>query len=135
MLSNTNSANTITVRAPSNKDRSEIQRLVLNKASWILKKQKEYRETIPEVAKPSFKQNGILLYLGVNYPLKINKRHSKNSIDLVDGNFVLTAKSTRIKANYPKDLYENWLREISLEPGLSHTSILYYYNIIENRIF
>jgi hypothetical protein len=78
-----------------------------------LKKQKEYRETIPEVTKPSFKQNGILLYLGVNYPLKINKRHSKNSIDLVDGNFVLTAKSTRIKANYPKDLYENWLREKS----------------------
>ena len=79
MLSNTNSANTITVRAPSNKDRSEIQRLVLNKASWILKKQKEYRETIPEVAKPSFKQNGTLLYLGVNYPLKINKRHLKNT--------------------------------------------------------
>jgi hypothetical protein len=33
MLSNTNSANTITARAPSIKDRSEIQRLVLNKAS------------------------------------------------------------------------------------------------------
>jgi predicted metal-dependent hydrolase len=49
MLSNTNSANTITVRAPSNKDRSEIQRLVLNKASWILKKQKEYREKMREV--------------------------------------------------------------------------------------
>jgi predicted metal-dependent hydrolase len=68
-------------------------RLVLNKASWISKKQKEYRETIPEVAKPSFKQNGTLLYLGVNYPLKINKRHSKNSIDLVDGNFVLSELS------------------------------------------
>jgi predicted metal-dependent hydrolase len=41
-------ADTITVRAPLEKDR-EIQRLVLNKASWILKKQKEYNETIPEV--------------------------------------------------------------------------------------
>ena len=103
-------ADTITVRAPLEKDRLEIQRLVLNKASWILKKQKEYNETIPEVKKPSFKQNGSLLYLGANYPLKINRGQSKYSILLVNGNFVLNTKSSRIKANYLKAFYENWLR-------------------------
>jgi predicted metal-dependent hydrolase len=36
---------TITVRTPYNKDKTEIRRLVLDKASWILKKQREYRET------------------------------------------------------------------------------------------
>jgi predicted metal-dependent hydrolase len=40
-------ANTITVRAPFGKDKLEIQRLILDKASRILKKQKEYRETVP----------------------------------------------------------------------------------------
>jgi predicted metal-dependent hydrolase len=48
-------ADTITVRAPFDKDKKEIERLVLDKASWILKKQKEYRETKPEIIKPSFK--------------------------------------------------------------------------------
>jgi predicted metal-dependent hydrolase len=50
-------ADTITVRVPFDKDKSEIQKLVLDKARWILKKQKEYRETTPEITKPSFKEN------------------------------------------------------------------------------
>ena len=48
-------ADTITIRAPYDKDKTEIQRIVLDKASWILKKQKEYRDTIPQITKPSFK--------------------------------------------------------------------------------
>ena len=47
-------ADTITIRAPLNKDKLSIQRLVLEKASWILKKQKEYRETIPSLTKTLF---------------------------------------------------------------------------------
>ena len=39
-------ADIITVRTPYDKDKKEIQRLVLDKASWILKKQKEYRDYI-----------------------------------------------------------------------------------------
>ena len=56
--------NTITVRTPYNKDRTEIQKLVLDKAGWILKKQKEYKETTSEITKPSFKENTTLPYLG-----------------------------------------------------------------------
>ena len=44
-------ADNITVRVPRDKDKTEIQKLVLDKASWILRKQKEYRETIPKVIK------------------------------------------------------------------------------------
>ena len=73
----------------------EIQRLVLDKARWILKKQKEYRETIPEITKPSFKENTTLPYLGNNYSLKINKKQTKNSIELVDGKFVVKVKSSK----------------------------------------
>jgi len=36
-------ADTITVRTPYNKDKKEIQRLVLDKASWIFQKQKEHK--------------------------------------------------------------------------------------------
>lgn len=43
-------ADTITVRVPGEKDNQEIQRLLLDKASWILKKQKEYRESIGDVS-------------------------------------------------------------------------------------
>jgi len=44
-------ANNVTIRTPLNKDLSEIRRIVSDKASWILKKQKEYRETIPQIIK------------------------------------------------------------------------------------
>jgi type I restriction enzyme, R subunit len=47
-------AETITVRAPLDKDKLEIQRIVLDKARWILNKQKEYRETMPEENKETF---------------------------------------------------------------------------------
>ena len=105
-------ADTITVRAPYDKDKREIQRLVLDKASWILKKQKEYREAVPEVRKPLFKENITLLYLGNNYDLVINKeQHTKNSIDLVDGKFVATARVSRLTPKLLQKMYENWLRE------------------------
>lgn len=104
-------ADTVTIRAPFDKDNLEIQRLVLGKASWILKKQKEYRETIPEVVKPSFKENTTLPYLGTNYPLKINKEQSKDSIDIVDEKFEVTVKSSKSSPSHVKELWENWLRE------------------------
>jgi|SRR5215211_5440987 len=105
-------ADTITVRTPYDKDKTEIQRLVLDKASWILRKQKEYRETTQELKKPSFKENTTLPYLGNNYPLVINKKqHTKNGIDLVDGKFVATVRASRLTPKLLQKLYENWLRE------------------------
>ena len=104
-------ADTITVRTPYNKDKIEIQRLVLDKAGWILKKQKEYRETIPQLIKPSFKENTTLPYLGNNYSLVIKKEYTKNGMDLVDGTFVVTLKGSKFTSKLLQKLYENWLNE------------------------
>jgi len=60
-------AGTITVRTPYNKDKTEIRRLVLDKASWILRKQREHREIKPELKKPSFREDTTLPYFGKNY--------------------------------------------------------------------
>jgi predicted metal-dependent hydrolase len=59
-------ADTITVRAPMNKDKVEIQRIVLDKARWILKKQKEYREMMPELVNlPSIIKQHYLILEGI----------------------------------------------------------------------
>jgi hypothetical protein len=102
-------ANNITVRVPFDKDKTEIQKLVLDKASWILKKQREYRETTPEVRKPSFKENTTLPYLGNNYFLMINKNQARNSIEIADGKFIVRIKLAKISNNTLKKLYENWI--------------------------
>jgi hypothetical protein len=104
-------ADTITVRVPINKDKMEIQRIVLDKARWILKKQKEYRATIPEIRKPSFKEFTTLPYIGRNYLLIINKKQSENRIDLVDGKFLASVKSRRPSLIIIKKLYYEWLTE------------------------
>jgi hypothetical protein len=106
-------ADTITVRVPFNKDKKEIQKLVLNKASWILRKQKEFRETTSEIRKPSFKENTTLPYLGSNYSLIINKDQAKNSIEIVDGKFIVGVKSAKVSNNTLKKFYENWITEIA----------------------
>jgi predicted metal-dependent hydrolase len=104
-------ADTITVRTPCNKDRTEIQKLVLDKAGWILKKQKEYRETAPEVRKPSFNENTTLPYLGNNYSLMINKNQTRNSIEIVDRKFIAGVKTAKVSNNTIKKLHENWITE------------------------
>jgi len=47
-------ADKVTIRTPLDKDISEIRKLVLDKASWILKKQKQYKDRVPQILKPSF---------------------------------------------------------------------------------
>jgi predicted metal-dependent hydrolase len=106
-------ADTVTVRVPFGKNKIEIQGLILDKASWILRKQREYKETLPEVIKPSFGENTTLPYLGANYPLKITREQPKDRIDLVDGKLVVKTKLSSIESNYLRELYENWLRKKS----------------------
>src|SRR5215211_7904977 len=95
-------ADTITVRTPYNKDKKEIRRLVLDKASWILKKQKEHRETKLELIKPSFRENTTLPYFGRNYSLIINKNQATNNIEVVDGKFEVNIKSAKLSSRVLK---------------------------------
>lgn len=104
-------ADTITVRAPYDKDKVEIQKIVLDKASWILKKQKEYKKTIPQITKPFFRENTTLPYSGTNYSIKVNKNQAKNSIELVDGYFLVGVKSAILAQSILKKLYEDWIKE------------------------
>jgi predicted metal-dependent hydrolase len=104
-------ADTVTVRAPMDKDKKELQKIVLDKASWILKKQREYRDTILQISKPSFKEHTTLPYLGKNYPLAIDKNQEINTIEMVDGKFVVRLKLVRPSSNMIRRLYEEWITE------------------------
>jgi predicted metal-dependent hydrolase len=46
----------VTIRTPLNKSLSDIHNIISGKAAWILKKQKEYKETIPQIIKPTFEE-------------------------------------------------------------------------------
>jgi predicted metal-dependent hydrolase len=43
----------VTIRTPLNKSLSDIHNIISGKAAWILKNQKEYKETIPQIIKPT----------------------------------------------------------------------------------
>jgi len=103
---------TITVRTPLEKNKHEIQRIVLDKASWILQKQREFRKNTLQLVKPTFKENSTLPYLGKNYPLVIkkNKKQSENELQLINGEFVARIKSSsKNSKRLIKNLYESWL--------------------------
>jgi predicted metal-dependent hydrolase len=102
---------TITVRTPLEKNKHEIQRIVLEKASWILQKQREFRKNTPQLIKPTFKENSTLPYLGKNYPLvtKNKNKQSENELRLIDGEFVGIIRSSKNSKRLIESLYESWL--------------------------
>ena len=59
----------VEIRTPFDKPDQEIRNIVKDKANWILKKQKEYRDMTPEILKSKFEDGSTLPYLGKNYPL------------------------------------------------------------------
>jgi predicted metal-dependent hydrolase len=98
----------VTIRTPLNKSLSDIKRIISGKASWILKKQRVYKETIPQITKPTYEEGSTLPYLGRNYPLRIIKNQSEYNIQFVDRGSSVSSKysSTKIKR-----IYEDWLVE------------------------
>ena len=70
----------ITIRTPLDKDISEIRKLILGKASWILKKQKEYKDTVPQIVKPSFQHGSTLPYHGKDYPIILFARRFMDKV-------------------------------------------------------
>jgi predicted metal-dependent hydrolase len=86
-------SNKVTVRTPLNKNLSDIERLIAGKASWILKKQKEYKESVPQIIQPTYEDGSTLPYLGKNYPLRIIKYQPQYNIKFRDGEFTIEIKS------------------------------------------
>jgi predicted metal-dependent hydrolase len=84
------------------------------KASWILKKQREYKEITSEIIKPTFEEGSTLPYLGKNYPIKILRDQSEYTIKFLDGKFTVGIKSLAHTNNLQtiiRKLYEDWLME------------------------
>jgi predicted metal-dependent hydrolase len=101
--------NKVTIRTPLNKSLSDINGIISDKASWILKKQKEYKETIPQIIKPTYKDGSTLPYLGRNCPLRIIKNQTKHNIKFSDGEFTIEIKSSKASPATIKEIYEGWL--------------------------
>ena len=108
--------NEITLRIPFDKSINDADKLVASKIKWIIRKQKEYREREPEIAKPKFLQGSTLPYLGKNYQILIvkNGKHDYNKIKLENDKFIFTLVNTNAtmlsnKLNLVKSLYEDWL--------------------------
>jgi predicted metal-dependent hydrolase len=104
-------SDTVTIRTPLNKNSSDIQQLVSGKASWILKKQKEYKDAVPQIMKPTFEEGSTLPYLGKNYALRIIKNQTEYNIKFGDGEFTIEIKSSKASPVKIKEIYEDWLVE------------------------
>jgi predicted metal-dependent hydrolase len=102
----------IEIRTPLNKSLQDTRNIILDKADWILKKQKQHQEIIHEITIPSYEESSTLPYLGKNYCLKIKKNQRANIMRFVDEQFVVdimapdTNEERKLKI---KKLYDEWL--------------------------
>jgi predicted metal-dependent hydrolase len=108
--------NEITLRVPFDKPVSEIQNIIRKKVRWILEKQWRQKEKAKErsIVKPTFLPRSKLPYLGKNYELKTIVGGVRDSIDLVDDEFIVKLKGNQNDEENKKtvkSLYENWILE------------------------
>ena len=117
--------NEITIRSPFEKSISEIEKILDDKISWILKKQKEYEHSSQEIIDPTFLPDSTLPYLGKNYNIKIvsNKEIQKNqnSVELIDDNLLIFVDTTdelmdkEVLKNKVTYLYNKWITQKAKE--------------------
>jgi predicted metal-dependent hydrolase len=103
-------ASEIIVRTPYDKTTSEVEKIIKNKAGWIQKQQEEYRERALALAKPTYKIDSSLPYLGKNYLLKYSTApHEVKLLQLKNKEFVISDNSK----DPPKimKMYEIFLKE------------------------
>ena len=124
----------VIIRTPFGKPLSEIEKIIEEKASWILKKQQEHKKVIPEIIKPTFEEESTLPYLGKNYRIRVARGGGEeetyldgNKIELVNGEFLIYLSNSEHSSSPKqiKTLYEKWLmRKASmlLEDRVKHYS-------------
>jgi predicted metal-dependent hydrolase len=112
----------ITIRAPFDKSIFEIEKILDDKITWILKKQKEYEHTSQEIFNPTFLPNSTLLYLGKNYNVKIVSDYKKrNSVEIVNDDLLVFIENFDINMNIDllkhkvRYLYNKWLSQQAKE--------------------
>jgi len=113
----------IVIRVPDSKPDQEIESLLNQKISWILKKQREIQqgERKIEISKPLYTKDSTLPYLGKKHKIQINilelqkegKGVVKNSIvrknELFLFNIHSAIQENQDFTNEIRNLYENWL--------------------------
>jgi predicted metal-dependent hydrolase len=114
----------IVIRVPYSKPLTEIESLIKEKISWILRKQKEIsdNEKKIEVSKPVYAEDSTLPYLGKNHKFEVKildsqkvntKEGEKNSVVYKNGVFLFNVHSDfQDNQDYNeeiKKLHEDWL--------------------------
>lgn len=92
----------IIVRAPKSLRQKQILSFVESKSTWITKKQKLVKNVLRN--KCQFKDTDKVLYLGINYPIKITTSSEKISFN---GEFFTLAKNCQ----NPDKIFKNWYKE------------------------
>ncbi len=111
--------NKIVVRTPANKSLEESRKMVVSKASWILKKQLEYKnkESKVDIKGPTFSENSTLAYLGKNIKLKIYHSAIDTKFELKDNQFYAflegDKESNAVSEHQIRRLYEEWVKQQS----------------------
>lgn len=127
--------NKILVRTPMNKSLEESRDLVKHKASWIIKKQLEYknRQRSLEITSPTYTNNSTLPYLGKNIKLAVGSSPTSTKLELKDNQFCANLENNKGKnidsRHQVKAAYEKWIKEQAtkiLEP-----KVLKYSRIIK----
>ena len=101
----------VLVRSPYSKSLQEIDSIVQRKASWIVKKQNEYEQIKNQTKRPTFAPDSRLPYLGNLLPLRIINRHQSNKFRFINGEFIVTLRSSKLDKKRVKSLYESWLSD------------------------
>jgi predicted metal-dependent hydrolase len=101
------------LRSPMRASIGELGRLVLEKAPWILKKQREFRELEGFRPKREFVSGETFLYLGESLILKVLPEEGRRSVILLDGHLLVSLDGKlpeSRRAEKIRELLTNWYR-------------------------
>ncbi len=123
----------VVVRTPMNKPLEESRKMVESKASWILKKQLEYKnkEHKVDIIRPSFENNSSLAYLGKNIKLNICYSATDRKFEFKNNCFYVSLDydiELDIHSEHRiKSMYEEWIKQQStkiLRPKVLRYSLI-----------
>ncbi|MGA9743812.1 MAG: SprT family zinc-dependent metalloprotease [Nitrososphaeraceae archaeon] len=125
--------NKIVVRTPMNKSLEDSKKMIESKASWILKKQLEYKnkEHKMDIIRPTFENNSYLAYLGKNIKLNVCYSAIDRKFELKHNQFYANSnEKASIDLKFEiRSLYENWIKQQAIK--ILEPKVLKYSRIIK----
>src|SRR5574344_819813 len=102
----------VKIKAPLKNNKNEIIKKVKNKAKWIIKQQKYFRENFIDNIEKEYVNGETHLYLGKQYRLKILNLN-ENSVKLKNGYFFIS--SLKDDKKVIKILLKKWYKNKAIE--------------------